>query len=216
MIMAFAATAGSAAMSAGSTAMSAMGSAGSSIASGFGSMMGAGGGSAAAAGAGGGGSFLSQAAGMAGGGGSALGQIGAGMNAVSALSSYAMQSQNAGAMQSSAFDERLQATQEFIQAQQRANQIHAEFNRAVGAQMTTAAANGIDVASGSVLEARRSAQEQADQALSISRSTAEMNAALRMARARMLAQSANTTQAAGGASLAMNLLKAGASFMQAA
>lgn len=118
-----------------------------------------------------------------------------GTSAVSALSTYQQGQAQARADEADAFNEDLQARQEFIQSQEQANEIQRAYNQVVADQMSVAAASGIDVSSGSVIEARRDAQTQADRQLTISRNGAALNASLRRGRAAAL-----RARAAAGAS----------------
>lgn len=215
MVLAFATTAASLASSAGSAVMSGIGSIGSAIG-------GAGAGvSAAMSGAT---PYITDATGaITGGGGAAAGGGAFGMstgvlrglsfggNVIGSLSQFAMNSMNQQATQANAFDEKMAARQEYIAAADKANEINRAFIDTMGNLTSDAAAGGIDVASGSVQSARRQAEKDADQALTINRNSADMNASLRRARASMLDQSAKTQGFAGvgglGASLAKNILQ---------
>lgn len=133
-----------------------------------------------------------------------------GTSAVSALSTFAMGASQAAAMEREAFDEQLAARNEHTQAMQRATAIEADYNLVVGQQLAIASASGIDVGSGSVIEARRQARQDADRQIAITRTGADMNAALRRARARALQAGAGSTRLAAfgqaGAGLAGDYL----------
>lgn len=128
--------------------------------------------------------------------GKVLGSLAFAGSAVGALGQYALMRQQALAMDAEAFDEELQSRQEFIQATQRQAAATREFNRIVGEQLVLAPALGVDIGSGSVQEARRAAQAEADRQVSITREGSAMNAALRRARASILRGNATTTREA--------------------
>lgn len=149
------------------------------------------------------------AAGAVGLGGSAaagsgvLSALRVGTSAVSALSTFAAGHAEANALRDEASNEQLNARAEFINAQEKANAITDEFNQTVAEQLAVTSASGIDVGSGSVREARRFAQSQADRQIGIARRGADLNAALRRARAASLRSQAGLTDFAallGGAS----------------
>lgn len=130
-----------------------------------------------------------------------------GTSAVSALSSFAQSRAEAMALDREAADADMQARQEFIQAQEQAAEIQRRANRTINDQLAVAAASGVDLGSGSVLDAQGQVQTEADRQLTISRNGAAMNAALRRSRAAALRGQAALTREGG-------LLKAGASLGQ--
>lgn len=138
---------------------------------------------------------------------SGLGQglLSFGTSAVSAMSGYAMSQFKAGEYALAAGDERIAAGQDYLQAQQKANSIRLTYSRTVGAQQSAAAAGGIDIASGSVVEAQRQAQQEADRQLSASREGAQVDANLRRSRATMLDSAASLTRTNATTSLVSGL-----------
>ncbi len=138
------------------------------------------------------------AAKAAGTGSKILQAIRVGTSVVSGISTFARASAEARALEQNAKDAGLEATQEFVQAQQRNNAIQAQYNATVGDQMAYASAAGIDLSSGSVVEARRAAQFDAQREIDITRQGAEMNAALRRGRAASLRAQASLTKTGGG------------------
>lgn len=120
-----------------------------------------------------------------------------GTSVVSALSSFAQSRQEAASMENQAFNETLQANQEFIQSQERANSIMRDYNAVVQDQMAVAYANGLDISSGSVVEARQDAQVTAGRQLAIDRNTTTMNATLRKGRAAYLRNAASQSKGMG-------------------
>jgi hypothetical protein len=233
MVMAFAATAASIASSAGSavaagasavgsglsTAASAVGSGMSAV----GSMMGMGGASGAAgsvsslaSAAGAGESGFASAASSAGSGAFGLSRglmsdIGFGSNTVSALSQFGMNQMQQQGIQQQAFTAQLQSRQDYIAAADRANQTNEQFIRTMGGLYTDAAAGGIDIASGSVQAARRTAEQDKTTALSIDRNNAAMNGAMAQSSADFMRRSASATGINGvlsfGTKLAQNVLQ---------
>lgn len=120
-----------------------------------------------------------------------------GTSAVSALSVYQQDRMKADAMEQTAADQEMQARQEFIQSQEQANEIGRQYNQLVEQQMMVAAASGIDINSGSVVEARQQAQAEADRQTSIGRNSTQLNAALRRSRALSLRANATSTREGG-------------------
>lgn len=136
----------------------------------------------------------------AGKGAKVLSAVRVGATAVAALSAYQQSRLQADALEREAFDQEMASNQGFIQAQEENNAILREYNRTVMQQLAVAAAGGIDISSGSVIEARQQAQDDVDRQLTITRNGASMNAALRRARAAGLRGSAAMTRE--GAALA--------------
>ncbi len=123
-----------------------------------------------------------------------IGGASRGLSVLGSISEWAGSRQRAAALDQDARDEAMAGRQEYITASERVTQIDADFNRLVGEQMVTAAAYGIDVGSGSVVEARRAAQGDADRERGIIRNTAETNARLRKVRELGLRQAAKNTR----------------------
>lgn len=155
---------------------------------------------------------LGSKAGGKGASGDTLGNMSTGMSVVGSLMEYAGQRQQAAAMDQEARDEQMAGRQEFIQASERVTQIDEAYNRLVGDQMVTAAAMGIDVASGSVVSAREAAESDADRERRIIRNSAETNARIRFARS--IAQREAAKNARFGATVKMGL-DMGAAFLGA-
>lgn len=147
-------------------------------------------------GLGGGGDAGGGSGGGSGGGMSSqtIGDFRIGTSAVSALSNYAMATSKAQSLRLEAGDETLAARQEYVQAQQKTNEINRAYNATIGAQINSAAAGGIDIASGSVVEAGRQAQATADRVAGVVRNDAEAGAAQRRSRAIMLKAQADMTE----------------------
>lgn len=137
------------------------------------------------------------AATAAGGASTFLKALRVGTSAVSALSVFQTAQAQARALEDDAANEEVQGRQEYIQAQEASNEIQRQFNQVVADQRAVAAANGIDVSSGSVAEARQDAQTVAERQLSITRSGADLNASLRRARAGRLRSNATTAREGG-------------------
>jgi hypothetical protein len=144
----------------------------------------------------------------------ALGALRMGTSAVSAISTFMMSQEQAGAMRLEAGDEEIAARGDYVQAQQKTDQITRAYNNVVGQQVSDAAAGGIDVGSGSVVQAGYQARERADQAITVAQSSAQTDAALRQSRALMLSQSAAMTQTAGILSGITDLTKGGLQWAQ--
>ncbi len=146
-------------------------------------------------------SGVSQAAGAIGGAfsgpGGPLAAARIGTSALSAISGYAMNRMQADQMDSEAGFQNLQANQDFIQAQQKSNEVMRNYRDVVGGQVADAAGMGIDVASGSVQAAKARAENITDQQLNTIRSNAVMDAGLRRARAAYLQGAASQTRTAG-------------------
>lgn len=139
------------------------------------------------------------------GGGTLLSTLRVGTSAISALSGFAQSNAAAQAQDDEAKNELFNVRQEFITAQQKANEIQDAFNDTIGDQLAAAASYGIDVGSGSVRAAQTAARTKADTQLQIVRNGADMNAALRRARAGALYKQASTTRIAGVVSAATGL-----------
>lgn len=135
---------------------------------------------------------------------------------VAAVSNYAMMKQQAAASGMEAFDEQLAASTEFVQAAEKKNAIQREFLQVVADQQLAATAGGVDVGSGSVMEARRAAQAEADRQMSIAQNSAAMNASLRRARSTVLRRGATVTRRAADMTLAGDVLSAGGKAMRVA
>lgn len=136
----------------------------------------------------------------------ALGAARFGTSALSAVSNYNLQNAQADNLDLEAGDEDIQARQEYVQAQQKSNLINRQYTSVIGRQLSDAAAGGVDIASGSVQEEGRQAEQEADRQQLAVRTTAQMNAAERMSRAVMLRASANTDRSSAGFGLASGLL----------
>lgn len=143
---------------------------------------------------------------------STLSDFRAGTSAISAMSSYAMSQSQAQAMNMEATDEDLAARGEYVTAQQKSNEINRQFNRVRGAQLADASAMGVDIGSGSVIEAGRQAQQSADRQTLAVQTTAQINAQQRLSRAAMLRQSASQTSAAGGLTAVADIAKTALQF----
>lgn len=115
-----------------------------------------------------------------------------GTSAVSALSTFGQAMNQKTALKAAAYQERLAASEEYAKGQDISNGLMRQYQRVAGAQQTTAAASGVDIASGSVQAAQQFAQGQFDRQDRIVRGTANMNAQLRLARAAALAQAGNS------------------------
>lgn len=116
-----------------------------------------------------------------------------GTSAVSAFSGFSQAQQGAAAMRDQAAGEEMQARQEFIQATDKTNEIARAFNDTVANQIAYTAASGLDVGSGSTVAARAQASADADRQYQTVRSTAQVNAYMRRARASSLRTAARGT-----------------------
>lgn len=139
----------------------------------------------------------SAAGGAAAGGSKLLSMLRVGTSAVSALSSFGQARQEAFAQRLEAGDEDMAARQEFIQATETASAIQRQFNRTVSDQLAVASASGIDLGSGSVVEARNDARTDAERQIGIVRNGAATNAAVRRGRASYLRGAAKATTEGG-------------------
>lgn len=142
--------------------------------------------------------------------GSALSRVSQGMSVVGNLMEFASNMQRAGATAQEAREAGMASRQEYITAQQKTNALDAEYNRLVAEQMSAASAMGIDVASGSVTEARNRARDDAAREKRLLRNEAEMNASLRRLQQIRLQNSAKNQRVAGAVQLGLGL---GAAFM---
>lgn len=123
-----------------------------------------------------------------------IGGASRGLSVLGSISEYAGARQRAAALDQDARDEALAGRQEYIVASERVTQIDDDYNRLVGEQLVTAAAYGIDAGSGSVVQARRAAQGDADRERTVIRNTAETNARLRKVRELSLRQAAKNNR----------------------
>ncbi len=144
----------------------------------------------------------------------ALGALRLGTSAVSALSGFAMSQYQANALDDEAANERLAARGDYVQAQEKSNQINLAYNRVIGAQLADASAGNIDVGSGSVQEAGRQAEQQRDRVNTAALTTAQIDANIRSARAQMLSQSASITRTTGIISGLADVAKAGLQYAE--
>ncbi len=135
--------------------------------------------------------------------GKSLGGMSRGLSVLGSISEFAAARQQAASLDQERRDEEMAGRQEYIVASERVAQIDADYNRLVGDQMSAAAAMGIDVGSGSVIEARRTAQGEADRQREIIRNSADANAKLRKVRALAFGQGAKNARL--GASLKLGL-----------
>lgn len=145
------------------------------------------------------------------------GQIGGarmGLSAVSAISNYALSQSQGDALQLEAENEQLAARGDYIQAQQRSNAVNLQAKQVMGKQLAYAAAGGIDVGSGSVIEAQRQTEQAQDRANLAIRTSAQTDASLRMARASFLNYSASADKQSGLLSMFGDLTRAGLQFGQ--
>lgn len=104
-----------------------------------------------------------------------------GGSAISALSSFGLAQSKATQMATEATQQRMAASEDYIQASEKQNAISKMYQETMGAQLTTAAASNVDIASGSVVNAQQQAQTTADQESRKIRLSAQMNADQRMA-----------------------------------
>ncbi|MGQ3041444.1 MAG: hypothetical protein ACT6TH_14560 [Brevundimonas sp.] len=140
--------------------------------------------------------------------GKTMGNMSAGLSVLGSLMEYAGQRQQAAAMDQSARDEQMAGRQEFIQASERVTQIDEAYNRLVGDQLVTAAAMGIDTASGSVVAAREAAESEADRERRIIRNSAEANARVRFARSLAQREAAKNARFGSTIQLGINVASA--------
>jgi hypothetical protein len=119
-----------------------------------------------------------------------------------------MSLQQAASMDQQSRDEAMAGRQEYISAQETANAIEAKYGNVASAQTSTAAASGIDVASGSVMQARALARQNADSAITAARRTADINGNLRRARSIALKQQAGASRILGVVNLASDVASA--------
>jgi hypothetical protein len=123
------------------------------------------------------------AAGAAGGASTALSALSMGTSAVSALSMFGQARQAKLAASIDATSEHIAGMGSLIDAQQKSNDISANYNQTVADQLAVASAGGYDVSSGSVVAARAFAQTQAGRQLTVVQQGAQLQASLRRARA---------------------------------
>lgn len=131
-------------------------------------------------------------------------------SAVSALAKFGMSLQQASSLEQQAQQERFQGQQEYVNAQETANAIDQKYQSVIGAQHAAAVGAGVDLSSASITEARYRARQNADAAIQGARTTADMNIALRRARAAALKQQAGATRILGFANLAADVATAAA------
>lgn len=134
------------------------------------------------------------AAGAAGAGASALSALSMGTSAISALSTFAAGQSQKRQDDLDAQSEQMAGTGELLNAQQKSNEISANYNQTVADQLAVSSAGGYDVSSGSVVAARSFAQSQAQRGLTTAFQNGQMLAAVR--RARMFGLQAQGDQAA--------------------
>lgn len=143
---------------------------------------------------GGGGATAGASAGASGGQGGFSQNMATGSSIVSTLSSYAEGKMKVEDMRREAFSEGLAMKQEFIDATERTNAIQAEYNKIVGDQMASASGGGIDVGSGSVVEARNQLRDDAARETRRINNAADLNASVRKARMIKLRENAKTAE----------------------
>lgn len=150
------------------------------------------------------------ARGASGGGatGKQLGGLSRGVSVLSSISEFAEGRQKAAALDQEARSEMLASRQEYIVADQRVNEIDAEYNRLIGEQLATAGAYGIDIGSGSVVAAREAVRDEADGERRRLRQSADTNAKLRRSRSILLRGQAKTARAQGVLKLGVDLASA--------
>ncbi len=135
-----------------------------------------------------------------------------GSSVLSALTTFGQGQSTKFALKSEAYQQRLAASNEYTQANQTSNNLMRQYQQVTGAQLTTAAAEGIDIGSGSVQAAGLRAAQQMDRQVQTVRGTANMNAQLRLARAAALTTQAN---AAGVLGIISGISKIGTAAAQA-
>lgn len=140
-------------------------------------------------------------------GGKQLGGLSRGVSVLSSLTEFAEGRQKAAALDQEARSEMLSSRQEYIVADQRVNEIDAEYTRLVGEQLATAGAYGIDIGSGSVVAAREAVRDEADGERRRIRQSADTNAKLRRARSILLRGQAKTARAQGVLKLGMDVAR---------
>lgn len=135
--------------------------------------------------------------------GKTIGGASRGMSALGSIMEYAGARQQAASLDQDGRDEAMAGRQEYIQSAEQVSEIDRRFNTLMGEQMVAAAANGVDVGSASVVEARRTAQADADRQRNIIRNQADTNAKVR--RVRSLAYREAAKNARLGATLKLGL-----------
>jgi hypothetical protein len=140
--------------------------------------------------------------------GKSLGGLSRGLSALGSISEYASARQDAAALDQQARDEEMAGRQEYIQATERVAEIDDAFNRLVADQSVAAAGMGIDVGSGSVVEARRTAQAEADRERLKIRNAADANAKVRRVRALAYREGAKNARFGATLKLGMDLVQA--------
>lgn len=128
-----------------------------------------------------------------------------GGSAIAAVSKFGLAMSKATAISSEADQQFFGARQELLQAQEVSGEIQRALVQTVAAQQGVAAAGGVDIASGSVVEAGRQATITADRAARVTRNSADMNAALRRARGYALKQQAGVQRLTGFLNLATDI-----------
>lgn len=137
--------------------------------------------------------------------GKTLGGASRGLSALGSIMEYAGARQQAASLDQSARDEEIAGRQEFIQASEQVSEIDRRFNQLIGEQMTTAAAYGVDVGSASVIEARRTAQGDADRQRTLIRNQADANAKMRRVRSLALREGAKNARLGSVLKLGLDL-----------
>jgi hypothetical protein len=114
----------------------------------------------------------------------------AGTTAASTIAGFVGQRAKAQALAQEGYQERLNATQEVIQGEQRQNETQRRLLETLANQNVAFAAAGIDTASGTPQAARAAAIQDAERELSVSRDDAVVRASIRRAKGRALAREA--------------------------
>jgi|GEM_PF-4828641 len=148
-----------------------------------------------------------QTAGQAGPSGttSALSKLSTGMSVVASLSQFAQTMQASRGLSDGARAEEFAANTDFIQAQEKATAINSQFALVQDDMLAAASANGIDLTSGSLTEARSVARQTADREVRTVRNNAETSMAVRRARAVAMREQAKAGRLLGVIKLGMDV-----------
>jgi len=116
---------------------------------------------------------------------------------IAALGTLGAAAQKADALRGEAVDEGLRANQDFIAGQQQANEVRRRLIATVTDQAVAFASNGIDLSSGVVADARKAADDLAEQQIATGQANTGIRAMSRRLRADRLYAQAEQTETGG-------------------
>jgi len=143
------------------------------------------------------GAIGSAAGSITGGGISALDAARGGVTALQAYSTFSAGRADANQLEQRALDEKMMASNEFVASRNRQTEIGRQFLDVSGQQKVAFAANGIDLGSGSVQQARRISLEESNRQANDEKNQSATNDRVRLLRARALRKRAKKTRKAG-------------------